>query len=358
VVAFVDVVFVKIPVEGVVLPIAIPSMVPPKSVTDGDERAPKAPTLALAVEPVAVVNRSVVAKASVAVADVKTAVLALEAPIGVELMVPPSMVKAFTTIESVTELAGSVRTPVTARLVVVVFVPVAFVQVRFVRVNAPVVNEAIVAEFAKRFVVVTVVPVTLVKMAVEALVPPMAMPLIVPPDKVTEGEDKTPKAPVFAFAVVPVAVVNLSVVAKRSVEVALVVVVYVKIAVEGVVAPIVVPLIVPPVTVTDGLVKEFALTVRAVSVVPEAVANPSQTVEVTPEKKAPWANSAVEVVWVLVVLVKIAVEGVAAPMAVLLIVPPSMVKAFTTIASVTESVGKERRLNTAKFVVVTWVPVA
>jgi hypothetical protein len=221
-VAWVEVTFVKMAVEATVDPIGILSINPPLSVTDGEERAPNAPTLALAVEPVAVVKRRVVANASVAVADVKTAVLALEAPIGVELMVPPSMVKAFTTIESVTELAGNVRTPVTARLVVVVFVPVAFVQVRFVRVSAPVVKEAIVALLAKRFVVVTVVPVTEVKIAVEALVPPMAIPLIVPPDRVTEGEDKAPKAPVFAFAVVPVAVVNRRVVAKRSVDVALV----------------------------------------------------------------------------------------------------------------------------------------
>jgi hypothetical protein len=346
VVVFVDVVFVKMAVEGLVPPMAMPLMVPPARVTDGEDRAPKAPTLALAVEPVAVVNRSVVANASVAVADVKTAVLALEAPIGELLTDPPEMVSASTTMASVTELEGSVRTPVTARLVVVVFVPVAFVQVRFVSVRAPVVNEAMVALLAKRFVVVTVVPVTEVKIAVEALVPPMAIPLIVPPDKVTEGElnapkapvlalavdpvavvnlkvvakasvavaevktpkagvvapivvplivppvmvakgeDKAPNAPVFAFAVDPVAVVKRRVVAKRSVEVALVVVVYVKMAVEGVVAPMVVPLMVPPVTVTDGLVRLLALTVRAVSVVPEAVANPSQTVEVTPEKKA------------------------------------------------------------------------
>jgi hypothetical protein len=285
-VALVEVVFVKMPVEGVVAPIVMLSIDPPERVTNGEDNEPKAPVFAFAVDPVAVVKRRVVAKASVAVADVKTAVEALEAPIGELLTDPPEMVSASTTMASVTELEGRVRTPVTARFVVVVFVPVAFVQVRFVSVRAPVVNEAMVAELAKRFVVVTVVPVTEVKIAVEALVPPMAIPLIVPPERVTEGEDKAPNAPVFAFAVVPVAVVKRRVVAKRSVDVALVVVVYVKIAVEGVVAPMVVPLIVPPVTVTEGEVKLLTLAVRAVSVVPEAVANPSQTVEVTPEKKA------------------------------------------------------------------------
>jgi hypothetical protein len=313
-VAWVEVTFVKMPVEATVDPIGILSINPPLSVTDGEERAPNAPTLALAVEPVAVVKRRVVANASVAVADVKAAVEALEAPIGVELMVPPSIVRALTTMASVTELPGSVRTPVTARLVVVVFVPVAFVQVRFVRVNAPVVKEAIVAEFAKRFVVVTVVPVTLVKIAVEALVPPIAMPLIVPPERVTDGEERAPNAPVLALAVVPVAVVKRRVVAKRSVEVAEVVVVYVKIAVDALVPPMAMPLMVPPERATEGEDKAPNAPTLALAVEPVAVVNRSVV-----------ANRSVDVALVVVVYVKMAVEGVVAPIEVLLIVPPVMV---------------------------------
>jgi hypothetical protein len=138
----------------------------------------------------------------------------------------------------------------------------------------------------ERLVVVVFVLVTFVKIAVLAVVEPIRILSIKPPLKATDGEDKEPNAPVLAFAVEPVAVVNRRVVAKRSVDVALVVVVYVKMAVEGVVAPIVVPLMVPPVIAAEGEAREFALTVKAVSVVPEAVAKPSQTVEVTPEKKA------------------------------------------------------------------------
>jgi hypothetical protein len=124
-------------------------------------------------------------------------------------------------------------------------------------------------------------------------------------------------------------------------------------AVEGVVAPIVVPLMVPPVTVTDGEVKLLTLAVRAVSVVPEAVANPSQTVEVTPEKKALCAYRAVEVA-----PVNTAVEATEDPIAVLLMVPPSIVNAFATMASVTELAGSVRTPVTARFVVVVFVPVA
>ena len=78
------------------------------------------------------------------------------------------------------------------------------------------------------------------------------------------------------FAVRP-----LMVFAKKLVDVALVEVTFVKTPVDGVVAPIVVPLIVPPEIVTFGETSPVALMVKAFSVVPDAVAKPSQEVEVT-----------------------------------------------------------------------------
>ena len=72
--------------------------------------------------PFAVPNARLVANAFVEEMLVNTPVEGVDAPIGVLLMVPPSMVKPLTTKLSVTELVGSERTPVTAKLVVVALV--------------------------------------------------------------------------------------------------------------------------------------------------------------------------------------------------------------------------------------------
>jgi hypothetical protein len=95
------------------------------------------------------------------------------------------------------------------------------VQVRFVGLK----EETESAPETYKLVVVALVVVTLVKIAVEGFVSPMVIPLMVPPARVTDGEESAPKAPTLALAVEPVAVVKRRVVAKRSVEVALVVVV-------------------------------------------------------------------------------------------------------------------------------------
>ena len=95
---------------------------------------------------------------------------------------------------------------------------------------------------------------------------------------------------------VPVAVLYLS----QPVEVTLV-----KIAAAAEVWPMVVPLMVPPVIVTEGETRPAALILRTLSVVPEAVTKPKKPVEVA--------------------LVNTPVEGVVAPMAALLMLPPVMV---------------------------------
>ena len=61
----------------------------------------------------------------------------------------------------------------------------------------------------------------------------------------------------------------------------MVVVTFVKMAVEGEEAPMVVPLIVPPPIVTLLELRFVPVRFNAVSVVPDAVTKPSQTVEVT-----------------------------------------------------------------------------
>jgi len=125
------------------------------------------------------------------------------------------------------------RPVVTNKLVEVVFVPVAFVQMKFVNVEgAP--------------------PVT-VKLANVALVP-------------------------VRFVIVPL-------VANRLVVVAFVDVVFVNTPVDGEIDPIVVPLIEPPEIVTFGETNVFAVSdamneFKAFMVVPDAVAKPSQPVEV------------------------------------------------------------------------------
>ena len=62
----------------------------------------------------------------------------------------------------------------------------------------------------------------------------------------------------------------VALVANRFVEVAFVLVVFVKTPVDGVVAPIVVPLIVPPPIVTCVAINEAMVPVAAVRLVPEA----------------------------------------------------------------------------------------
>ena len=112
--AFVDVVFVNTPVDAVVAPIGVPSIVLPESVrtleTFASERAP-------VIDPKE-------ANASVTLAFPSVPELTAEA------LIEPvaSMVRPFTTIASLTEPAGRERLPVTARFVEVVLVPVAFVQ--------------------------------------------------------------------------------------------------------------------------------------------------------------------------------------------------------------------------------------
>ena len=66
-------------------------------------------------------------------------------------------------------------------------------------------------------------------------------------------------------------------------------------------------------------------------------------------------NNAVEVAFVEVTLVKIPVEGVVAPIGVLLIDPPVMVKVPATMASVIESAGRAIVERTVKLLVVSTV---
>jgi len=82
-------------------------------------------------------------------------------------------------------------------------------------------------------------------------------------------------------------------VANRLVEVELVLVVFVKMPVDGVVAPIVVPLIVPPEMVTleevkVGAVRDAIVPFKALIVVPDAVLKPNQFVEVPFPKERSW----------------------------------------------------------------------
>ena len=116
------------------------------------------------------------------------------------------------------------------------------------------------AEVNAKAVVVAFVVVVFEKIPVEALVNPIGVPSIVPPEIVTLEEVK-----LIARRVVPDAEVNA-----KAVVVAFVVVVFEKIPVEALVRPMGVPLILPPVMVTLGVVMLVAFTV-----VPLAVVNPS-----------------------------------------------------------------------------------
>ncbi len=91
---------------------------------------------------VAFTNTELVANKFVEVTLVNTAVEAPAVPIGVLLIEPPSIVRPFTAIASVIELAGKGRTAVTARLVDVTDVAIVFTKT---------------VEVAKRLVDVTLV---------------------------------------------------------------------------------------------------------------------------------------------------------------------------------------------------------
>ena len=177
--ALVEVIFVKMPIDGVVLPIGVLFIVPPEmvrlsitmaSVTElvGSARTPvtarlvevsevktpfvkvpfvvlklvvkklvvvsEPPTEVVKVRPEEkrLVDEAEVNTAFVEVRPVKTPVLGVLAPIGVLLIVPPEMVSPSITIASVTELFGKFKLPVIARFVPVAFVNRIFVVVTFV----------------------------------------------------------------------------------------------------------------------------------------------------------------------------------------------------------------------------------
>ena len=85
--------------------------------------------------PFAVPNARLVANAFVEEMLVNTPVAGVTKPIGVLLMVPPSMVKPLTTMRSVTELVGRVICPVALKLVVVMFVATTFAGLNVVTAN-------------------------------------------------------------------------------------------------------------------------------------------------------------------------------------------------------------------------------
>jgi hypothetical protein len=183
------------------------------------------------------------------------------------------------------------------------------------------------AEVAKRFVEVVFVPVALVQVRFETA--------------------SAPERVRFAM----VALVAPKFVAKSAVEVALVLVTFVKTPVDGVVAPIVVPLIDPPEIVAleeinVGAVSVAMLPEFALMVVPLAVVKPNQDVEV-PFPKERFAM----VPFVMVPLVvKKFVEVVLVPVA------------FVQVMLVGEKFEAERFVKTPfvanRLVVVTLVPVA
>ncbi len=110
---------------------------------------------------------------------------------------------------------------VKAKVVAVAFVATRFVVVASVTVRderergEETVREPMVALFAKRLVLVTVVPVRVVKVPAAGVEPPITVLLIVPPEIVAleeerEAEDREPMDAVFAFNVVPEAVAKPS----------------------------------------------------------------------------------------------------------------------------------------------------
>ncbi len=228
--------------------------------------------------PFAVPNERLVAKKfAVELAFVKIAVDAPLAPIAVLLIVPPSMVKAFTTSRSSTLFAGRVKDPVKAKLVEVrlvvfklvglkvvtasvpknplvevILVPFAVPKVRLVELkvsaNALVeVNDPPVAVVKDNAPVLKLVLVALPKVVVPKLVRPETLKLV----DVTFVPAKLLNEMLVDVREVPFAVPNERLVAKKfAVELA-----FVKIAVDAPLAPIAVLLIVPPSMVRPSITK-------------------------------------------------------------------------------------------------------
>jgi hypothetical protein len=198
------------------------------------------------------------------------------------------------------------------------FVPVALPQTRLV----------VLAFVAKRLVDVVFVPVAFVQMRFvtvsfvdrELVANRLVLVVFVPVALV--------QVRLVGVKFVAVKFVNDAFVANRFVDVALVDVVFVNTPVEGVVAPIGELLIVPPLMVR---MSEILVSVNVPLIVP----------------KLPMAS------------VTPPLPSVPELMAEALILPvESIVRPFTTMASVTELLGNERPPVTARFVVVTDVPVA
>ena len=206
VVALVDVTFVKTPVDGVMLPIAVLLIEPPLIVAFveeklGEVKLAKLPFSALTVVPEAVVNPNQVPVA----------------PLNVKLSISPLMI-------SVLVMVALVIVPFTAnKFVLVVLVPVAFVQIILVKeegvepVMATLVNVALVAVklvatlfAANMLVVVTEVEVTLVKTPVDGVVFPIGVPLIEPPVITVFEEARLVIVAVVASKLVAVAFVKMA----------------------------------------------------------------------------------------------------------------------------------------------------
>ena len=159
---------------------------------------------------------------------------------------------------------------VKANVVAVAAVAIRFVAVAFVTVNddrekgEDTVRLPSVATFAKRFVLVTVVPVRVVNVPAAGLEPPITVLLMVPPEIValeeeSEPAESEPMVAVFAFKVVPEAVAKPS----QEVEVPLV-----KERLETI------PLVIVPLVRTPFVAKRLVV-VAFVLVTLAAVASPS-----------------------------------------------------------------------------------
>ncbi len=101
-------------------------------------------------------------------------------------------------------------------MLVVAFVKTAFVAVALVTVKDErergevTVRLPNVAVFANKFVLVTVVPVSVVNVPAAGVEPPITILLIVPPEIVAFDEESEPMDAMFAFKVVPEAVAKPS----------------------------------------------------------------------------------------------------------------------------------------------------
>ncbi len=127
-----------------------------------------------------VVAMNEVAKRLVLVAFVNTPAAGVTRPIGVLLMVPASMVRPFTTIVSVIELAGRFNAPDTAKLVVVALVVVKLTPLAEVNINPSVLMFVLVMFAAVTFVGLKFVVASVVKNPfVEVMEVPFAVPKVV-----------------------------------------------------------------------------------------------------------------------------------------------------------------------------------